>query len=125
MAEKEIYPVRFNEITNLIAHMLGEDYDTVAQMVYNTDIGKAINLNREDILYEQVTDNVLSVVKELGQKNPKILKVCTPENITREYLNTRKTVLPTKKTRYKRSSDLKRVQKARIREQRKKRGVFL
>ena len=57
--------------------------------------------------------------------NPKILKVCTPENITREYLNTRKTVLPTKKTRYKRSSDLKRVQKARIREQRKKRGVFL
>ena len=30
-----------------------------------------------------------------------------------------------KKTRYKRSSDLKRVQKARIREQRKKRGVFL
>ena len=51
MAEKEIYPVRFNEVTNLIAHMLGEDYDTVAQMVYNTDIGKAINLNREDILY--------------------------------------------------------------------------
>lgn len=31
MAEKEIYPVRFNEVTNLIAHMLGEDYDTVAQ----------------------------------------------------------------------------------------------
>ena len=60
MAEKEIYPVRFNEVTNLIAHMLGEDYDTVAQMVYNTDIGKALNLNREDILYEQVTDNVLS-----------------------------------------------------------------
>ena len=58
MAEKEIYPVRFNEVTNLIAHMLGEDYDTVAQMVYNTDIGKAINLNRVDILYEQVTDNV-------------------------------------------------------------------
>lgn len=92
MAEKEIYPVRFNEVTNLIAHMLGEDYDTVAQMVYNTDIGKAINLNREDILYEQVTDNVLSVVKELGQKNPKILKVCTPENITREYLD-RKSVV--------------------------------
>lgn len=125
MVENEIYPVRFNEVTNLIAHMTGEDYDSVAQMVYDTDIGKAINLNREDILYEQVTDNVLSVVKELGEKNPEILKVCTPEEIAREYLNTRKTELPTKRIRYNKSSDLKRIQKARIREQRTKRGVFL
>lgn len=125
MVENEIYPVRFNEVTNLIAHMTGKDYDTVAQLVYDTDIGKAINLNRDDILYEQVTDNVLSVVKELGEKNPEILKICTPENITRAYLDTRKTELPTKKIRYKKSSDLKCIQKARIREQRKKRGVFL
>ena len=28
----------------------GKEYDTVAQRVYNTEIGKSINLNREDIL---------------------------------------------------------------------------
>lgn len=125
MGKNEIYPVRFNEVTNLIAKITGKDYDTVAQRVYDTEIGKAINLNRKDILYEQVTDNVLSVVKELGKKNPEILNICTPERITSEYLKNKKTVLPTKRTKYKKSLDLKRIQKTRIRESRKKRGIIL
>lgn len=125
MIEGEEYPFRFNEVTNLIAQITGEDYDMVAQKVYDTEVGKAINLNRKDILYEQVTDNVWSVVKELSQKEPEILKLCTPENITREYMKNRKKELPTRRVSYKKASDLKKIQKSRISAWRRKRGVIL
>lgn len=72
---------RLDEVTLLFSKITNKSYSASKQLIMGTIIGNAIANNDEDLLYEQVTDNVWSIKKELDS----ITNAITAESIAKFY----------------------------------------
>lgn len=111
--DKLVYPKRLVEVVNILADVTNKTYDEMLELVRDTDTGRALKLNRQDLLYEQVTDNVWAIVTELGQKDKIIIEECTPKKIAEAYISIEKRAQKTARRKFCKSSLLKKAQKKR------------
>lgn len=110
---------RLCDISNIVSDICKIEYDAAMQIILETDIGRAILNNNPDVLYEQITDNVYSVSRELKPDYIRYKKLITPQAIRAAYLGHERHSM-TKKTTYQRSSKLLKAQKQKIKSLRQK-----
>ena len=79
---------RFNECVKIISYLTNISYEKAKKIVLKTLSGQAILEKNETFLYEQTTDNVYSIIREL-KKNDKKFENITPKDISEAYLKIR------------------------------------
>lgn len=79
---------RFNECVKIISYLTNIPCERAKKIVLKTLSGQAILEKNEAFLYEQTTDNVYSIIREL-KKNDKKFENITPKDISEAYLKIR------------------------------------
>lgn len=75
--------IRLTQIAIIISDVCKIKYSDALDLITETPTATALLNNFQDVLYEQVTDNVYQISKELS---PKYAKLLTPKAINESYM---------------------------------------
>lgn len=76
-----VYNHRIEELSILFSKITGLDKKESQKIILSTDTGKAIQDNNELVLYEQSTDNLYQIGKELNDNRFTVEKIVEVYNI--------------------------------------------
>ena len=113
------YPNRFNEVAKIFSYVSGKSFDESVDLILTTNVGKGLVKNDPYTLYEQATENVWAMARELEAKAPEMRAKFTVERIVEAYARQGRGAFPTTRTVFHSADVLKETQKRLLRERRK------